>query len=1270
MRILFSIMMGVLLLGPVNQAVARDFPFLVPPFGPTTDTAEIFTASPRWIVKEMNMRDAGGWTLPRRGTVPYGLLYRSRELFDLQDDARDVIKGIGLKTLIDFRTEKEREESPDDPGILAQVDRVIHLEVDYNRLDTEYEVMKFLNCTPDLLTNPEYRTPDPVPTPEQLAYATVAAFIDRKVESGYIESREAIVDLLTPDYVNEHYTNPDGRYIYVLSQNIDKFKEFLNVVKELESPPLLFHCSEGKDRTGIANAILLNLLNVPDKQILEDFLSSNDAAEEVLGYPFDVVQKANMVALLKVLPLFLGKFDFNLNDLSVLKGTFEPAGVLVPRGSAWQYNDFGSYFNGNKTYAHLTGINAGEWKQAGFDDVQWRAGTAPLGFSAYSYDPLVPDGSDPENGGTCDLEATKYPENPLTKGEVNSDDINTTVACTNAQSFTEGCDIGVERDNTRIPTYYFRHEFNLDDPMPDALVLWAHLDDGAIVYLNGEEVARLNMPEGFSQEDSLKYSGKGSFMEGYAPFFLNSDKLRLGTNLLAIETHQEKINSKDMLFDVELVRAGGTSVTGTVKGPDGLTISKTDLLIEDITPHRVAYAAPGSDGSPEPQLTPGVAENNGVAVYQQYRVSTGMDGKFTKTLAPGSYRISSMDERFLSASTTFEVSAEESRKSVTHRLDWPLSVAEKIEKDTDWSYWPSTWNQAIAEEVAGNWNRKGFDDASWAATEGAVEFDLSAPASRQLFPPAFTLYTGDGEIIQEMGVPKIVFFRKTFDLAHEGSVTSIQIEHKIDDGALFYLNGIEVARFNMPEGPLDEDSMAASKTDVPQFNSMTLQGEQLDALVRGENVLAVALYGFSSKVQVIDESGTMSEADYIPLLFNGCLQDEEESSVYGDCRIPGQGLDAIDSFKLGIGDAAESFLTSSGKSMELLERKVAVSGDMAFDLSVKVTSSSVQLAGKVVDASGNAVPDVRVEIENTDVYGITDSRGGFNMYTPAGPATLLVHLPLDPDLRVLKHRLEVPAAGVGDVKLTLLAADELPDYDLSRMAEPQVIAAGISPSIIESGDAETLVTLLAVVRPGELPVQGVEMQSKQGGSFVMEKTGELGNGDELWTFQIFLAKGTELKYISEDVITGIVARDARKVSPAFPLYMISNRSGADVPETGETLPYSNLDSTIAKRPQLIACGQSPAIVSMDNYSAQILAIVRPGENELERVTLKKGDCFGCTTLMNVAGRLPNGDYIYTGSMDEVDPGYHNEERDILKEGWSVTATDNKGGESNACFHLE
>ena len=102
------------------------------------------------------------------------------------------------------------------------------------------------------------------------------------------------------------------------------------------------------------------------------------------------------------------------------------------------------------------------------------------------------------------------------------------------------------------PTYYFRQRFNVDDPAKlKPLVLRLLRDDGAVVYLNGEEIVRDNMPDGIINHDTFARSTTPS-ENGFFVHNLASSKLTAGGNLLAIEVHQADAESSDVSFDLEL----------------------------------------------------------------------------------------------------------------------------------------------------------------------------------------------------------------------------------------------------------------------------------------------------------------------------------------------------------------------------------------------------------------------------------------------------------------------------------------------------------------------------------------------------------------------------------------------------------------------------------------------------------------------------------------------------------------------------------------------
>jgi len=85
------------------------------------------------------------------------------------------------------------------------------------------------------------------------------------------------------------------------------------------------------------------------------------------------------------------------------------------------------------------------------------------------------------------------------------------------------------------------------------LTLKLRRDDGAVVYLNGEEVARDNLPAGVLSETSLASSSLfGAAERVYEEFNIPVAKLAQGINTIAVGIHQVAANSSDMVFDASL----------------------------------------------------------------------------------------------------------------------------------------------------------------------------------------------------------------------------------------------------------------------------------------------------------------------------------------------------------------------------------------------------------------------------------------------------------------------------------------------------------------------------------------------------------------------------------------------------------------------------------------------------------------------------------------------------------------------------------------------
>ena len=115
----------------------------------------------------------------------------------------------------------------------------------------------------------------------------------------------------------------------------------------------------------------------------------------------------------------------------------------------------------------------------------------------------------------------------------------------------------------RHRTTWFRHNFTVADATQfDCLRLELQRDDGAVVYLNGIELVRDNLPSSAITPTTLATAAIGGADEtAWNVFTLPATALLTGANTLAIELHQATANSSDLGVDARLLGFRQTGVT-------------------------------------------------------------------------------------------------------------------------------------------------------------------------------------------------------------------------------------------------------------------------------------------------------------------------------------------------------------------------------------------------------------------------------------------------------------------------------------------------------------------------------------------------------------------------------------------------------------------------------------------------------------------------------------------------------------------------------------
>ena len=239
------------------------------------------------------------------------------------------------------------------------------------------------------------------------------------------------------------------------------------------------------------NGTEVHRTNLPEGEILFDTMAESQIAGANESTPETViVDDPPLVFGTNVVAVEMHQGSASSSDLS-FDFMLRRDNTLIPRGAVWSYLDDGS--DQGMAFA-----------APDFDDSGWSQGPAELGYGDGDEATVVEYGPDARN---------------------------------------------------RYTTTYFRHAFEVDDPAKiPSLQIGIVRDDGAIVYLNGTEVFRTNMPSGEVSFDTLASSQiAGSNESAMEVMTIRSDLLVAGSNVIAVELHQGAPNSSDISFDLELL---------------------------------------------------------------------------------------------------------------------------------------------------------------------------------------------------------------------------------------------------------------------------------------------------------------------------------------------------------------------------------------------------------------------------------------------------------------------------------------------------------------------------------------------------------------------------------------------------------------------------------------------------------------------------------------------------------------------------------------------
>ena len=86
----------------------------------------------------------------------------------------------------------------------------------------------------------------------------------------------------TPDWDRASFVS--DRYLAMLAEGTTTVRSALGLLADPRNQPAVFHCSVGKDRTGVLAALVLGFLGVPDEIIVDDYALSYAAMLEILAH--------------------------------------------------------------------------------------------------------------------------------------------------------------------------------------------------------------------------------------------------------------------------------------------------------------------------------------------------------------------------------------------------------------------------------------------------------------------------------------------------------------------------------------------------------------------------------------------------------------------------------------------------------------------------------------------------------------------------------------------------------------------------------------------------------------------------------------------------------------------------------------------------------------------------------------------------------------------------------------------------------------------------
>ena len=180
--------------------------------------------------KSYNFRDLGGYRTVYGRRVRWGRIFRSAHLAELTDGDHELLQRIGIKLVCDFRTIEEAEAQPDRLPADGSME-YLHMPIAHGKFDPAEAIGRI---------------------------------------------RKGDISWLTDDFMTNNYLKQIDDFAHL-------WKRFFERLLNEGDRPMVFHCTAGKDRTGVCAALILLSAEVPESTVVADHALSNVYNAKVIG---------------------------------------------------------------------------------------------------------------------------------------------------------------------------------------------------------------------------------------------------------------------------------------------------------------------------------------------------------------------------------------------------------------------------------------------------------------------------------------------------------------------------------------------------------------------------------------------------------------------------------------------------------------------------------------------------------------------------------------------------------------------------------------------------------------------------------------------------------------------------------------------------------------------------------------------------------------------------------------------------------------------------